>query len=285
MTRRTLVGGLAGVAAAGLIAAYLLTRPSSSVVAKEPGQQVSATPDELREVSGLRVYFGHQSVGDNMIAALPAVYGAASLAAPEVVQSTDPAAADGPVFQHAYVGENGDPLGKIAAFDSAIRGGLGDVVDVAAFKFCYVDFHSGDDVEQVFEAYRDTMAALEREYPDVTFVYSTVPLTTERDATGRAKDRIKRILGRHVEIAPEHNVVREQLNQLIRAEYADSGRLFDIAAVQSTSESDVRTLRSHDGSTYYAMEDHLASDPGHLNPDGATIVASAFLATIAQSAG
>jgi hypothetical protein len=177
------------------------------------------------------------------------------------------------------IGENGDPLGKLVEFDLVIRGGVGDVVDVAVFKFCYVDFHEGDDVDEIFDAHRSTLAALERDYPDVTFVYTTVPLTTERGPLGRVKGR----LGMGDNLGPEHNVVREQLNSKIRAEYVDSGRLFDIAAIQSSNSEGERVLRTFGGSEYYAMEGSLSSDPGHLNTAGAALVAGALVATVTDA--
>ena len=63
-----------------------------------------------------------------------------------------------------------------------MRSGLGQHVDVAMMKLCYVDINSGTDVDALFATYRTTMAALQREVPGVTFIHVTVPLTTERDS-------------------------------------------------------------------------------------------------------
>lgn len=279
--RKILIGGVAMVVVAGATAMYILVRPTSNVAGVEPYTVSTASPTQLKQVAEMRVFFGHQSVGRNVLDAVPRVYAAAGLDAPDIIESTDPVG--GAAIQHAYTGRNGDPLGKLEAFDSAIRGGLGEVIDVAVFKFCYVDLHAGDDAEALFLAYRDTMLQLERDYPEVSFLYATIPLTTERDAVGRAKDRVKRLLGRNVPYVPGHNVAREQLNSLIRAEFGDSGRLWDIAAVQAAGADGVRERRTVDGSVFFAMDDGLASDPGHLNPAGAEIVAGTFLATIAAT--
>lgn len=241
----------------------------------------AADRQQLEEVAGLTVFFGHQSVGRNLLAALPGVYDDAGLPAPLIVESE--ASQSGPVFQHTNIHRNRDPLGKIAAFDRVIRGGVGDSVDAAILKLCYVDFHAGDDVHAVFEAYRSTMAALERDYPSVTFIYSTVPLTADRGPRGRAGDRIDRLLGRETRLGAEHNVLREELNAMLRAEYASSGRLYDIAAIQSTRLDGTRIVGTLDGKTFYAMDWAHASDSGHLNPDGGAIAVSALLATIADA--
>ena len=230
------------------------------------------------------MFFGHQSVGANILDATPSVFAAAGVEAPEIVESEDATVRSGPLILHSYIGRNRDPLGKIAEFDRVIRNGVGDSVDVAVLKLCYIDVREGDDVNAIFDAYRETLAALERDYPDVAFVYMTTPLSTEFGGSlERAKRRIKDLLGRDNLFVPAHNVAREELNALIRAEYGDSGRLFDIAAVQSTGEDGNRRVRSHGSSEYFAMESYLASDPGHLNPAGGEIVASAFLATVADA--
>lgn len=279
------VSGVAVLGAAGT--SYALTRPLSKAVGTETYDVAEATAGQLATVGDLTVFFGHQSVGGNMMEALPDVYAAAGVEAAAIVRGEEVPAGGGPVILHTNIGRNGDPLGKIAAFDAAIRGGLGDVVDVAVLKLCYVDIVVRTDVEEVFATYRDTMAALERDYPDVLFVYSTVPLTVELDgAVARAKARVKSLLGRASNsIHPEHNVAREQYNSMIRAQFADTGRLFDIAAVQATDADGVQQVRSYDGATMFAMEQYLASDPGHLNPRGAAIVASAFVAVIADAVG
>ncbi len=46
-----------------------------------------------------------------------------------------------------------------------MRSGIGQHVDVAMMKFCYVDITSGTDVNALFATYRETIAALERDFP------------------------------------------------------------------------------------------------------------------------
>lgn len=270
-----------GVVVTGLIGTYLLTRPETVVVRAESYQVTAASGDQLAQVAGLRIFFAHQSVGQNIIDAVPAIYSSAGVDAPEIIRSEEPQTVTGGYLQHVNIGTNGDPLGKIAEFDRIIRGGVGDEVDVAALKLCYVDFHSGVEVSAIFDAYRSTLADLERDYPNVTFVYMTAPLTTDRGPLKRVKAR----LGLDNSLSPEDNVVREEFNTNIRAEYSKAGRLFDIAAVQATASDGTRLLRSYQGANYYAMEDSLSSDPGHLSADGAVVVGGALFETIARVAG
>jgi hypothetical protein len=286
MWRKGLFGGAAVLVAAGAIGAYLLFRPVSSVVRTVSSDVPTATAEQLEEVAGLRVFLAHQSVGRDLLAAVPGVFEEAGVSAPDIAESLEPDATANAGILHAFVGENGDPIGKIEAFDAAIRGGLGDAVDVAMIKFCYSDFHRGDDVSVVFDAYRRTMEALERDYPNVAFVYATASLTTEGSAFEQAKDRVKRMIGRPAYWPdPSRNVVRHEFNELVRAEYGDSVRLFDLAAVQATSEDGDLQLRRYKGADYFAMERSVATDPGHHTEVGSARLASALLATVADSVG
>ena len=64
--------------------------------------------------------------------------------------------------------------------------------------------------------YRETIAALERDFPEVTFVHVTVPLMTEQGQLSKLKSR----LTGSSRYGPAANVARERLNALIRREYA-----------------------------------------------------------------
>lgn len=270
---------VAAIAALAMLAtvgwgAVLRSPPSEG----EPFAVPDATTADLEAVAASSVFFGHKSVGYNILHALPALYEDRGLTVPAVVESREAPAAPG--FVHTAIGENGHPLEKIAEFDRIMRSGMADAVDAAIVKLCYVDFREGRvDVDEVFAAYRDTLAGLARDYPDTAFVAATSPLTTERGPLGK----VRAALGRGDTLGPEHNVVREQFNALVRAEYTDPGTLFDIAAVQSTDTSGERVSYERDGRTYYAMDTTYASDPGHLNPRGAQVAASAFVAVLTDA--
>ncbi len=267
------VGSLALVAALALGA--VLWQPTAQ---GDPFRIPEASEDELADVADHKVFFAHKSVGYNILDALPGVYEQHGLAAPAITESRAVPGAAG--FSHTAIGENGDPRGKIAQFDALMRSGLAEQIDVAVLKLCYVDFReSRVDVEEVFAAYRDTMTALARDYPDTAFVAATSPLTTERGPLGK----VRAALGRGDSLGPEHNVVRERFNTLVRGHFTEPGALFDIAGVQSTTPGGDRVAYTRDGERYYAMDAEYASDPGHLNADGAAVAASAFVAVVADA--
>lgn len=238
------------------------------------------TRQEVEKVMTTRVFFGHQSVGKNIISGIPGYYAQHSSEPPEIIElsegTTPPSGGDGGVILHSMVGENRYPEKKLADFASTLRAGVAQHIDVAVLKFCYLDVHSGTDVDALFELYRSQMAELQAEFPMVRFVYATVPLRVE---TVDLKQLVKELIGR-----PNDNAARERFNTLVRGEYAATGRLFDIAAMQSTKPDGTRIARSHRGAVHFAMYEGYASDPGHLNAEGSMRAAGEFLAVVGRSA-
>lgn len=207
-----------------------------------------------------RVFFGHQSVGRNILDGIGAVYDDHGMSSPPIVDSA-PDAAGGFVWE-TEIGENTEPLTKIADFDGRLRDGIAGRVDVALMKLCYVDVEDGTDVRTIFASYRATVAALAADHRRLKLIHVTVPLTTD-DA--------------------EDNVVRERFNQLIRQQYAGTGRLFDLARVESTRPNGTRVGGTHSDDRYFALYEAYASDSGHLNDEGSKRAASELLRVIART--
>jgi hypothetical protein len=273
-------GGAVLVLAAGLSLWPAAVSPDvvkEKIVPASTALAGDVTKDELEKVARTRVFFGHQSVGMNVLDALPGLYAEHGLTAPPIEQGGASTGPDGGFITHAYIGENEKPLGKIRDFDAKLRGGLADQVDVAMMKFCYIDIRAATDVDGLFAAYRDTLAALERDFPRVTFLKVTVPLTTEAGLTARLRTR----LGRDVRFGQAENVVREQLNQLIRQEYAGD-QLFDLAAAESTTSDGTLPTGRFEGQAYHTLLQGYAADEGHLNATGARRVAAAWVKAVAQ---
>lgn len=280
MRARTIVAGLAALAVvAGLGAGVMLwlTSRQGNPMVHEPLHNPPATKDQLVAAAERRVFFGHQSVGKNVLSGVPEVYGTAQLTAPQIVDIGAGAALPGdpgaPVLAHAYIGENGDPLGKLTDFDTRLRDGLAEQVDVALLKFCYLDITGETDVEALFETYRQTLADLERDFPEVQFVHVTAPLTTE--ATD-LKWRVKEVIGR-----ANNNAAREQYNALMRAEYGE-GLLLDLAAIEATAPDGTVAVVSSNGEQHLALAPQNAADSGHLNAAGSATAADRFLALVGQ---
>jgi hypothetical protein len=250
------------------------------------------TTADLTAVARTRVFFGHFNVGMSVLDAIPGVYADHGVSAPPIEQGRAEPGPNGGFIAHKFIGEDVVEGGKTALedFDRTMRGGMGRQVDVALMKFCWGDIANSTDVDALFARYRDTMAALERDFPDVTFIHVTVPLTTEPGLFTELETRLKILIGRRQVRGPRANVARERLNALIRGEYA--GRhLFDLAAIESTKPDGTRVSGSYDNRGYFALYDGYGSNEwgtlndgwGTLNAVGAKIAATAFLEAIAQA--
>lgn len=231
---------------------------------------------DLTAASKARVFFGHQSVGINVLEGLSALYEAHGMPAPRIEQGRSPLTASGGFVEHDYLGVNEQPLGKIQDFDYALRNGLAEHIDIAMMKLCYIDFRSDTDVDALFAAYSDTVEALERDFPDIAIVKATVPLMTDRRGLSKLKARISG----NDRFGPAENVARERFNTLVRERYAGD-HLFDVAAAESTAPDGARSGGRHNGQDYFALYDGYASDPGHLNAQGAKVAAGAWVRAVA----
>jgi hypothetical protein len=243
------------------------------------GEVVAAVDDgQLAVVDRTRVFFGHQSVGENILGGVEAIYSRQGLVAPPIEENGSKPGPAGGFISHAYIGANEQPRRKIDDFAQTLRRGLGERVDVAMMKFCFLDISTRTDVDALFAHYQDTIAALQKEYPAIAFVHVTVPLTTDSGI----KNRIKIMLGGSDRYGQGENVARHRYNELLRQQYGDD-RLFDLAAIESTTPDGGRQEFRYRDQPYYALHTGYASDLGHLNPEGSEIAASAFLQAIASA--
>lgn len=274
MTKRKtkLLPGIAvAVATLGLLGAVTYVffwnpTPDWKPAPNEAATQI--TSEELAQMADLRVFFGHMSVGQNVMSGLADVYGAKGVELPEIVEIAPgevPELSGDGVLVHALIGENYYPLGKLENFDATLRAGLADNLDVALLKFCYVDIGPDTDVEALFAKYQETMDSLEGDYPNVRFIHATAPLTVgPHGIRGHLKVLVKGDL----------NVQREKYNELMRSAYG-SDQLFDIADLESTAPDGSKTPELYPGYT---------SDGEHLNDTGSAL-AAVELAELLTSSG
>lgn len=216
-----------------------------------------------------RIWFGHQSVGnylmhgpsDNDAVGMVKLfndhpeYGLSNVDSP-----TSIGAITAGVFADAHIGTNTLPRTKLSAFDTAVRTTFGGQLDIAIFKFCWVDFYiSGADIANSTQAdtfwvtYTATLDALITDYPTALFVPCTVPLTPDNSDSG--------------------NALREYFNDKIRTSYAST--MFDLADWESRNVAG--TLELYGG----VRELNAAwdiGDGGHPNATGSTMLAEKLYA-------
>ena len=108
----------------------------------------------IEQVSSARIFFGHQSVGGNILAGLADLQSQLPAPGIRVGELGAVAPADGQgVLLHSKVGENSKPASKCQDFRRILDQGQLGRIDVALFKFCYIDFSDASDVDEIFSTY------------------------------------------------------------------------------------------------------------------------------------
>lgn len=243
------------------------------------GTSLAAVPDTAwRALAAKRIFFGHQSVGGNIMDGVADVLRDRPALGLRVAAGED-ALADGQAgFAHGAVGRNGDPGRKTDDFAKLVEGPLRGRVDVAFHKYCYVDITESTDVPAVFARYRDAMARLRAGSPEVVFVHVTTPLVSVPSGPRAA---IKKLLGRSSpRIAA--NLARERFNDLMREAYGGKEPLFDLAAIESTRPDGSRETLGSGDRAGYALVPAYSSDGSHLGETGRRRVAEELLAFLAR---
>lgn len=241
-----------------------------------PSSDVQA---DLTELAQARVYFGHQSVGGNVLDGL-AKLSAESGVALRIVEA--PAGVDDgqPGLVHARVGKNSEPATKCDAFGRFLAEAPGTRWDAAILKFCYADLGERTDIQpaQLLDLYKRMVSSVRAARPDLVLVHSTVPLNSNGLGTG---DRVKGFLGMGTS-KDANNMRKNRFNDLLRAEYRGEP-LFDVARAESTRPDGARTGFKKDGQFFFAMAREFTSDGGHLNPEGQAWVAREFARSLADA--
>ncbi len=235
-------------------------------------------PGVLQKLSSRTVYFGHQSVGGNLVDGMTKLMTRDPRLKLNIVKTDDPQNITGGMFAHSDIGENGNPASKIAAFKAKLQNGIGDKSDVAFFKFCFWDIRAHTDVHKVFSDYQRTIAELREAYPRLKIVHFTVPLVSYPNGV---YPRIRRMLGLPVGF-DQDNIKRNELNRLIRSEYAGREPLVDIARYESTLPDGTRAVFVEGGQEYEHLAAANTDDGGHLNRDARVRAAEQLLITLVQ---
>jgi hypothetical protein len=256
-----------------ITSAALALCPAAAVPAGDPALRA-----ELETLSRRRVFFGHQSVGVNVMDGLRALASQQGVELRIAEVSTGLPAA---TFGHAFVGENGRPRTKLHGFARAVDAGAAAGADIALVKFCFVDVKADTDVAALFAEYQATLAQLRARHPGTVFVHVTVPLTT---IPGGAAATMKRMMGR---AAPEllENVRRDDYNALLRKAYGGKEPLFDLARVEASRPDGTAETLEWQGRHVPSLVPAFSDDGGHLNAEGQRRAARDLVAVLARVQG
>jgi len=238
-----------------------------------------ACRQDLQLLASQRIYFGHQSVGRNLLQGIDDLVGFTGVTNLRIVELSDTSALNGPFFAHSHIGKNGEPGLKCDSFGQQIADRFGDSLDIAVMKFCYADFSGTTDVNKVFDHYSRTVDSLKSRFPHTTFVHATAPLVAR---TASWKTLVKSIIGRKDE-ADRQNVAIARYNRMLLDHYGND-LVFDLAKVESTDPQGARTAFEYEGETAFGLVSDYTFDGGHLNESGRQLAAAALVRTLAEAA-
>jgi hypothetical protein len=231
----------------------------------------------IEQVADQNVYFGHQSVGYNIMDGVQQ-WELESGINLSMESSRDFASLPENSFVHFKVGANREPRGKIDDFVNLVDQIPAEENAIAFFKFCYADFHESTEVNDLFSYYSEKMLYLKDKHPNITFLASTVPAMAVQKGWRAAA---KKVLGR----APYgylQNIKLFEFNQRLLTEFDGILPVFDLGLVEVTRPDGTIETYRHKGNDYPCMPDYYASDYGHLNDFGARTVSYNMLAFLAE---
>ena len=231
------------------------------------------------KLSNKKIYFGHQSVGYNIIEGIEDIMKENPKIKLNIVEGTDPASMTPGTFAHSSVGKNTDPGSKIKAFADYIDQGIGKNADAAALKFCYVDILLETDVDRMFSEYSYSMAEVKKKYPDLKIIHFTTPLMVQKTTW---KHLVKKILRIKDPWRYGSNIKRNEYNQKLVEKYLDKDPILDIAMIESTYPDGTCSTFEADGKTYYSLVPEYTTDGGHLNEIGRKKVAEQLVLLLAN---
>lgn len=218
-----------------------------------------------------RIFFGHQSVGLNILDGV-------RLVSPSLIideHTTDISEGDGPGIFHATIGRNMDPRSKIDNFAELITT-TSAKYEVAMMKLCYVDICKDTDIHSLFQYYRSMVERVTKATPGVRMVHLTVPLRSIRPGI---RSRIRLLAGQTIDPV-EDNIRREAYNSLIRAEYGNEHHLFDLARLEATRPDGCASSLRYGSEAVRMLYSGYSDDGGHLNTNGKQVIARELIKLI-----
>lgn len=246
---------------------------------------ISLPQSFFNNINNSKIFFGHQSVGENILDGFRDLMKTNSSLNLKIIDSQKISEEQGGFLAHMPIGENGKPKTKIKAFSQALENGIGKKIDIAVMKLCYVDISERTDTRELFKTYSEAIKSLQKKFPEIKFLHMTVPLTTEEElfsVKDRVKELVKKITGkityRSIKIA--ENIKRFEYNSMLRIHYGKS--VIDIAMYESTDIDKTRYNGFSEGIIYEKLIPSFSTDGGHLNESGRIHVADMILTGIAE---
>ena len=232
--------------------------------------------DQLEMLTQNSIYFGHMSVGYNIIQGMTDILRkkekSSRLSIQEINSKTS---IDTPGFYHSKNGKNGNPKLKCDSFLEFLNfENNGNNLNIAFFKFCYVDIDKSTNTDAIFEYYKNTIDKIKNKYPELKLLHITCPLTTH---TFGIKSVVRNLI-----IGDIGNVKRNVYNKLLKEEYEGIDPIFDLANVESTDANGQKVNFRHKGKVYNALVTDYTDDGGHLTGLGSKKAAAGLFESLIQ---
>lgn len=226
-----------------------------------------------------RIYFGHQSVGGNIIDGVEEILRKRPAIGLHVGSADSVDAFAKPGLYHGGIGANENVKSKLEGFADAIDRHTGSI-DLALMKFCYADLKRDSAIGPgaLLAQYAANVSAIQARHPTLRLLHCTMPLTWLQSGP---KARVKRLLG----IVPgADNIARHEYNVAIQAAFGAEA-IFDLAAAESLAPDGSVQSVELESVAYPCLHRAYTADGGHLNAGGRLAVARDFLLFLAAQAG
>jgi hypothetical protein len=234
---------------------------------------------EWKKAVSKKVFFGHQSVGFNILDGVKILLKSNPNIKINIVQSAEPSALDKEgIWAHSTIGRNENPTSKIDDFIEKIENGIGHKSDIVFMKFCYLDITHDTDEKALFHAYKQAFKRLSAKYPKLKIAHVTVPLTKRQIGI---KALVKKLIGKPL-TGTTDNVKRDSFNSLLKKEFSGKDPIFDLAEAESAYVGGARETHTDNGRTYPALIPDYTYDGGHLNDVGKVKMAEQFILFLAN---
>jgi lysophospholipase L1-like esterase len=237
-------------------------------------QSLSEVPAaKWEKLASKKIYFGHQSVGYNILDGIKDIMKENPEIKLDIVESTDFESHPAGAFFHSRLGRNTDPKSKMMNFEKIMTSTGSEQIDLAFMKLCYVDITENSKPDKIFANYQDMLKNIRLKNNKTRIIHFTVPLTTNQ---GGIKAFIKKIIGK----SPKgymQNVKRYDYDQLLTSTFASTEPLFDLSKLESTRADGSRATFKQNGHDYFSLVPEYTSDGGHLNEYGRKVIAEKLL--------
>ena len=232
--------------------------------------------ETIQSIASKKILFGHKSVGNNIMQGVQDIIASnehhAELKIKLLDENKD---ITEPGFYHYKNGKNHYPKSKCDNFLQVLsKKNLGTSLDIAFFKFCYVDIHKNINIEEIFDYYVKTIDSIKTKFPRLTIVHVTTPLYVHsKGIKAFIRNLIKGDLA---------NVKRNEFNELLRTKYGGSEPIYDLAKIESQMPDGKTSTFKYKNNVYNSLSEKYTDDGGHLNKLGRYLAAKELLTILAE---